>query len=331
MVKYIIKRVLWTIPVLLVVIIAVFTIMYFTPGDAVYALMGSDITEEQYEAKAKDLGIDGTYGERLSRYLFNIVTKFDFGKSYINNRPVAKQIIERLKPSFIIGIFSVLISQLIAIPIGVIAATHHQKPLDYGIITGCVVFSCVPQYIIAVFLMLIFCLKLRWFPAAGISSWKHYVLPIVSGLIGGGVQTIKMTRSSMLEVIRQDYIRTARAKGVSERSVIYKHTLKNALIPVLTMIGMQVGGAMGGSILAETVFTIPGMGLLLKEATSNMDFPIVMGCIIFMTTVMAVMNLLTDIVYGLVDPRVYTSLYGGSARKRKKKVATSVNGIGGAA
>lgn len=327
MFKYIIKRILWTIPVLLVVIVAVFTIMYFTPGDAVYALLGTDITQEQYEAKAKDMGIDGSYGERLGRYLFNIVTKFDFGKSYINNRPVTTQIAERLKPSIIIGVVSVLITQMIAVPIGVLAATHHQKPLDYGIITGCAIFSCIPQYIIAVFLMLIFCLKLKWFPAAGIYTWKHYVLPIVAVLIGGGVQTIKMTRSSMLEVIRQDYIRTARAKGAPEKSVIYKHTLKNALIPVLTTIGMQIGGSLGGSILVETVFTIPGMGLLLTEATKNLDFPMIMGCIIFMTIIMAIMNLLTDIVYGLVDPRVYTSLYGGF-RKKKKKAKISEGVVG---
>ena len=318
MVKYIIKRLLWTIPVLLVVIIAVFTIMYFTPGDSIYALYGQDITQEQYDKLAESMGLSGGYWERLGNYLWGIVSRFDFGSSYVSKRPVVTMIAERLKPSLIIGIFSVIFSQLIAIPIGIVAATHHQKGLDLGIITGCVVFSCIPQYIIAVFLMLIFCLQLRWFPAAGISSWKHYVLPIVAGLIGGGVQTIKMTRSSMLEVIRQDYIRTARAKGVPERSVIYKHTLKNALIPVLTTIGMQVGGAMGGSILAETVFTIPGMGLLLREATGNLDFPVIMGNIIFMTTCHAVINLLTDIVYGFVDPRVYVSLYGKKREKKKK-------------
>lgn len=319
MVKYIIKRILWTIPVLLVVIIAVFTIVDFTPGDPIYALYGSNITDEQYELKAIDMGLDGTFGERLGRYLLNIVTKLDFGKSYINKRSVTAQIAERVKPSLIIGIFSVLLSQIIAIPIGVAAATHHQRPFDYGVITGCVIFSSIPMYIIAVFLMLIFCLKLQWLPAAGISTWKHYILPVASGLLGGSVQTIKMTRSSMLEVIRQDYIRTARAKGVPERTVIYKHALKNGLIPVLTMIGMQVGGSMGGSILTETVFTIPGMGILLKEATTNLDFPVIMGCIIFMTTIMALMNLLTDIVYGLVDPRVYVSLYGGARKTARKK------------
>lgn len=330
MLKYIIKRILWTIPVLLAVIIVVFTIMYFTPGDAVYVLYGMNITEEQYEAYAEVMGINGTYWERLGRYLGGIITKFDFGNSYISKRPVIDMIKDRIKPTLIIGIFSVIISQLIAIPIGIFAATHHQKPVDYGIIALCVVFSCIPQYIIAVFFMLIFCLKLGWFPAAGISTWKHYVLPIASGLLGGGVQTIKMTRSSMLEVIRQDYIRTARAKGVPERMVIYKHTLKNALIPVLTMIGMQIGAAMGGSILAETVFTIPGMGLLLREAISNLDFPVIMGNILLMTTIHAVVNLLTDIVYGLVDPRVYISLYG-QKKDRKKKNQVAASGAGGAA
>lgn len=329
MVKYIIKRLLWTIPVLLVVIIAVFTIMYFTPGDSIYALYGQDITQEQYDKLAESMGLSGGYWERLGNYIWGIVSRLDFGNSYISKRPVTTMIAERLKPSLIIGIFSVIFSQLLAIPIGILAATHHQKPLDWGIITGCVVFSCIPQYIIAVFLMLIFCLQLRWLPAAGISSWRHYILPIVAGLIGGGVQTIKMTRSSMLEVIRQDYIRTARAKGVPERSVIYKHTLKNALIPVLTTIGMQVGGAMGGSILAETVFTIPGMGLLLREATSNLDFPVIMGNIIFMTTCHALINLLTDIVYGFVDPRVYVSLYG--KKREKKKRTPAVTNTGGAA
>lgn len=317
--KYIIKRILWMIPVMLCVIILVFTIMYFTPGDPALAVLGSNYTPEAYEAKVQEMGLDQPYIVQLGNYIFNIVTKFDFGQSYINNRSVSAQILERLQPTLIIGVFGVLLSQAIAIPVGVVAATHHGKPLDYSVTTFCIVLAAIPGFLLAVFLMLLFCMKLKWLPASGVASWKGYILPVICSVFAPMVSSCRMTRSSMLEVIRQDYIRTARAKGVSERDVVRKHALKNALIPVLTMMGMHLGGAMGGSILVETIFTVPGIGTLMKSAIYNLDYPVVEGCVIFISFIMSLLMLLTDLAYAAVDPRVRDQMSGGKRKKRHAK------------
>lgn len=324
MVKYILKRILWMIPIMLCVVIIVFTIMYFTPGDPVMAILGSSYTQEAYEIKAHEMGLDQPFVAQLFNYLKNVVTKFDFGRSYINNLSVSAQIIDRVQPTFIIAVLGVLLSQLIAIPVGVMAATHHMKPLDYTVTSLCVILAAIPGFLLAVFLMLLFCLKLKWLPAAGITNWTGYILPIICSVFGPMVASCRMTRSSMLEVVRQDYIRTARAKGVSEGDVIRRHALKNALIPVLTMLGMHLGGAMGGSILVETIFTVPGLGTLMKQAIYNQDYPLIQGCVIFISFIMCMMNLLTDLAYAVVDPRVYDQMSGGGKKKRRKKTKQSL-------
>lgn len=319
MAKYIIKRILWMIPVLLCVIILVFTVMHFTPGDPAMAVLGTNYTPEAYAAKVKEMGLDKPYIVQLGTYIKNIVTKFDFGRSYISNRSVTTQLVERMKPTLIIGFLGVLLSQLIAIPVGIVAATHHGKPLDYTVSTLCIILAAIPGFLLAVFLMLLFCLKLKWLPASGIASWQSYILPVVCSIFAPMVSSCRMTRSSMLEVVRQDYIRTARAKGVSEHDVIHKHALKNALIPVLTMMGMHLGGAMGGSILVETIFTVPGIGTLMKNAIYNQDYPVVEGCVIFISFLMSLLMLLTDLAYAAVDPRVRDEMSGGKKKKRRQK------------
>lgn len=319
MIKYVLKRILWMIPIMLCVVIIVFTIMYFTPGDPVLAILGTGYTQEAYDAKMHALGLDQPYIVQLWDYIKGIVTRFDFGTSYLNNRAVTTQLFERFKPTFIIAVCGVLLSQAIAIPVGVTAATHHMKPLDYTVTTFCIVLAAIPAFLLAVFFMLLFCLKLKWLPASGITTWTGYILPIVCSIFNPMVSSCRMTRSSMLEVIRQDYVRTARAKGVPEREVIHKHALKNALIPVLTMMGMHLGGALGGSILVETIFTVPGLGTLMKTAIYNQDYPLVCGCVIFISFMMSMLMLLTDVAYAFVDPRVRDQMAGGSKKKRRKQ------------
>ena len=312
------------IPIVLGVVIIVFTIMYLTPGDPVASMLGTNYTQESYAIKTKELGLDQPYIVQLWNYIKGIITKFDLGTSYITKRSVRDQIFERFKPTFIIGILSVLLSSIIAIPVGIFAARHHQKPLDYTVTTACVVFAAIPGFLLAIILMLIFCLNLRILPASGITSWKGYILPIICSIFGPMVSTCRMTRSSMLEVVRQDYIRTARAKGLAEGTIMRRHALKNALIPVLTMLGMHIGGALGGSILVETIYTVPGLGVLMKEAINNLDYPLVQGCVLFMAFIMCLMNLLTDLAYGLVDPRVHDQMSGGLKRKKGKTRQTEV-------
>lgn len=319
MAKYILKRVLWTIPIMFCVVFLVFTILYFTPGDPAVAILGAGFTEEAYAIKRHELGLDLPYIVQLWNYIKGIVLHFDFGTSYINNRSVATQILERFPVSLIIGVCGTLLSQVIAIPIGVVAATHHMKPLDYTVTTICVILAAIPAFLVAVFFMMLFCLKLKWLPASGITSWTGFILPILCVVFSPAAASCRMTRSSMLEVIRQDYVRTARAKGVPEKEVIRKHALKNGLIPVLTMMGMHLGGSMGGSILVETIFTVPGLGIMMKTAINNQDTPVVCGVVIFIAFMMSMMMLLTDIGYALVDPRVRDQMAGGKKKKRRKK------------
>lgn len=306
------------IPVILVVVIVVFTIMYFSPGDPVKYILGSNITDEIYAAKKAAMGLDQPYYIQLFNYLKNIIIHFDFGTSYVNNRSVITQIGERIGVTLIISIASTILSQFIAIPAGISAAKHQGRFLDGFFTSLSVILAAIPGYLLAVYGMLLFCAKLKWFPAAGIDDWRGYVLPIFCGIFGHAAATCRMTRSSMLEVIRADYVRTARAKGVPEKVVINKHALNNALIPVLTMLGMHLSGCVAGSILIETIFTVPGMGILMKGAIASYDYPLVMGCIIITSFCVAVLSLLTDIAYAVVDPRVYDQISGGKKRKKKE-------------
>jgi peptide/nickel transport system permease protein len=283
----------------------------------VAAILGPNYTQEQYDAKAEQLGLDRPFAVQLWSYVKGIVTKFDFGVSYGTKRPVREQILDRFKPTLIIGVMGVLVSSLIAVPLGILAATKHSSPFDYGVQTFTIIFAAVPGFWLAMMLMLLFCLKLKWFPAAGILTWKGFVLPIFCSALQPLVTTCRMTRSSMLEVIRQDYIRTARAKGLSEGVITRKHALSNALIPVLTILGMHLGGALGGSILVETIFTVPGLGVLMKDAIKNSDYPLIQGSVLFVSFLFCAMNLLTDLAYGVVDPRVREQL---SSTKKKNKI-----------
>ena len=319
MIKFVVKRLLWMIPILLGVVIIVFTIQHFTPGDPVAAILGQNYTEEQYAIKEAEMGLDQPYLVQLWDYIKGLITKFDLGQSYTSKRDVKILISERFKPTIIIGVLSVLVSTVIAMPLGVFAATRQGTALDAGTVGVSIVLSAVPSYWLAMMMLLWFCLKLPIFPAAGIESWKGYVLPVVCSVLNPLIVTLRMTRTSMLEVIRSDYVRTARAKGVPEGLVLRRHALGNALIPVLTSLGQHLGGALGGSILVETIFTVPGMGILMKEAIAGFDYPLVQGCVLVLSFIMCMMNLLTDLAYGIVDPRVRDQYRGG---KKKKRVNT---------
>jgi len=321
MLKFIIKRILWMIPIMLGVIVIVFTIEYFTPGDPVLSILGTNFTEEQYAQKAAELGVDKPYIVQLGNYIWKIITKFDFGTSFTTKRSVTTQLMERFKPTFIIGVVGVIVSALIAIPLGVYAALHHAKPSDFIITAISIIFAAVPGFWLAIMLMLIFCLRLNILPAAGIDTWKGYILPIFCSALGPFVMTCRMTRSSMLEVVRQDYIRTAKAKGLPQGDITRRHTLRNAMIPVITLLAMNLGHSLGGSIMVETIFTVPGIGILMRNAIGQLDYPMIHGGVLFLAFVMCVMNLLADLAYAVVDPRVFDQYVGGKRRKRKKEAA----------
>ena len=227
----------------------------------------------------------------------------------------------RIPNTLKLGIGAMIISICIGIPLGLVAALHQNSAIDYATTTFAVIMNAMPGFLVAVILMLVFALKLGWFPPSGADGWKSFVLPIIAAGIGPITQDARMTRSSVLEVIRQDYVRTARAKGIAEEQVISRHVLKNALIPILTMVGSGLGSCLAGSILVEMIFNIPGMGMLINSSIMSKDFITVQGCVVVCAVVVALANLLTDLAYAFVDPRIMAQYTGGNKRKKAAKEA----------
>lgn len=318
MLKYIIKRILLMIPVLLGVLLIVFTISHFMPGDPVISVLGTEFTEEEYQAKKHEMGLDQSFFEQFFNYVYKLVTKGDLGTSYATSLPVANEIRNRMWISLAIGVLGLLVTALIGIPFGILSATKQYSGWDYSVTVAAMFFASVPGFWLALMMMIVFALKLRWLPASGISTWKHYIMPVLCNAMMSVASTTRMTRSSMLECIRQDYIRTARAKGVQERVVVYKHALVNALIPVITIIGSQVGALVGGSVVVETIFSIPGMGMYLMSSISTRDFPAIMGVVVVLSVFASAANLPVDIIYSIADPRIKAQ-FAGTNRNRKKK------------
>lgn len=302
--RYIMKRILMMIPVLIGVVIIIFTINYFSSVSPAVVICGPTATQEQLDAKTVELGLDKPYIVQLTNYFWNIVSKGSFGESFIYKQPVFSLMMSRMPVTIKIGFFAALLSAVIGIPLGILAAVKQNSIFDYISTVLSVVLSAMPPFFVCLILMLFFSVRLKWFPVQGISGWKSFVLPIIATGIMPIAMTTRMTRSSMLEVIRQDYIRTARAKGASERAIIWKHTLKNALIPIITVVGMNLGLSMTGSVLCETIFNIPGLGLLMNNSIAMCDFITTQGCVLICAFIISGMNLITDLCYALVDPRI---------------------------
>lgn len=317
MFKYVIKRLLLMIPVMIGVLFIVFFISYITPGDAATAILGANYTPEAYAELAHSLGIDRPFIVQFLDYLSGIVTRFDLGDSYVYHTSVAAGILSRIGITLRIGLLGVLLTIVIGLPIGIISATKQHSLLDNCVTVLSMVMAAMPGFWIAMMLMILFALNLRILPASGVTSWKGYILPVVCNAMASLAVMVRMTRSSMLEVIHQDYIRTARAKGLSERRIVFKHALKNALMPVITVVGMQISMIMGGSVIIETIFNINGIGLYMLQGINSRDYPIICGCVLVISLTVCMLNLVVDLVYAFIDPRV-KSQYAGVSPKRAK-------------
>jgi peptide/nickel transport system permease protein len=269
---------------------------------------------DQLEQKREELGLNEPYLVRLTSYLSAVYLHFDFGRSYINNRSISAQIRERFTRTLLIASLSVLLSIAVGVPLGIIAAVNQYSWKDNFSMFMSLVASSMPGFWIALMMSLIFAQKLGWLPATGIASWKSYIMPVIATAIGGIAVMSRQTRSSMLEVIRSDFITTARAKGQSERKVIYSHALRNALIPIVTSAGGAFGFQLGGALIAETVFSVPGLGLFMMNAISQRDYPAIQGAVIFLAVLFGLVMLLVDILYAFIDPRIKSQYQG----RRKK-------------
>ncbi len=315
--KYILRRLLWMIPVILGVTILIFTIMFFIPGDPVKLLLGPDSTPEQVEAKRVELGgLDDSYLTRLGRYVGGIVTRFDFGESWVYNTPVTSELLSRLPRTLAISLACMLLQIFIGIPLGVVAAVNHNKwGGDRVTMFIALIGISMPEFWVALMLVLLFALNLGWLPPYGIGSWVNYILPVIALSLAGIATQARQTRSSMLEVIRSDYITTARSKGMSEMQILFKHALPNALLPVITVIGNGLGRLLAGAVVIEAIFSIPGVGMYLVGGINTRDYNVVMSSVIILAIVFALIMLLMDLMYAAIDPRIKSQF---TAKKKRR-------------
>ena len=291
------------IPLLIGLTLIVFLILHLAPGDPVDLMVGPNVTPEVYENITKKLGLDRPLYVQYFTFLKNIL-RGDLGTSILKNVPVKDLIAERLPITLTLGVLSLLVSFAIALPIGIQAAKHRNKPVDYLSMTFALLGISIPTFGLGLSLLYIFAYKLRWFPVSGYGTLKHLVLPVFTVGLTDAAVTARMVRSSMLEVMGEDYIRTARAKGLSEKVVMNKHALKNALISIITLLGMRIGWILGGSAILETVFSIPGLGRLMIDGIFSRDYPVVQGSMLILGASVLFGNLIADILYAVVDPRI---------------------------
>jgi len=303
MLKFIGKRLLMLIPVLIGVSLIVFTLMQLSPGDPAMIILGAQAAPEDIANLREEMGLNDPLVVQFFRFLLGMFT-LDFGTSYKDGMPVLTKLLEALPYTAQLTFSAILLALIVGIPAGIISATKQYSIFDRIASVLALIGFSTPNFWLSIMLILVFSVNLQWLPVSGTGSILHLVLPSIAlGLQSAAVFT-RMTRSSMLEVLNMDYIRTARAKGLSERVVILKHALKNALIPVITVVGLQIGLLFGGAILTETVFAWPGVGRLMIDSIRAKDTPVVQGGVIFTASIFVFINLLVDILYAYVDPRV---------------------------
>ncbi|MET3289454.1 UNVERIFIED_CONTAM: peptide/nickel transport system permease protein [Brevibacillus sp. OAP136] len=303
MYKFILRRLAMLIPVLLGVSFIVFTIMDLTPGDPVEMYLGDNYTAEAHATMTKELGLDQPFFVRYINYIGHVI-QGDFGISYSTKQAVSAEIEARFPSTIILAISALIFAIVLGIPLGTISAAKQYSAIDSVSMFAALIGVSMPNFWLGLMLILILAANLGWFPSANFDGAKSLVLPAITLSANSLAIITRMTRSSMLETIRQDYIRTARAKGVKEFKVIIKHALRNAMIPIITVAGLQFGFSIGGAVLVETVFSWPGIGRLLVETIKLKDTPVVLAIVLVMATMFTVINLITDIMYAYFDPRI---------------------------
>lgn len=318
--RYILKRSLMMILVILGVILVVYAIMDMSPIDPAKVILGDSATEETVAQLREEMGLDDPFIVRYFRYVLNLL-KGDMGVSYRNKVSVASQIGDRLPNTILLATCGVLFS-LIGIPIGVATAKRQYSTFDNVTMVVTLFAAAAPAFWYGLILVMIFSLNLRWFPSAGMGKGfvdllRSLVLPAITIGIHGAANNARTTRSSMLEVMRQDYVDTARAKGLEDKVITSRHMLRNALIPVVTVVGLNFGVLLGGSVLTETVFSWPGVGRFVVESIKTQDIPSVLGSVVTLAIMFSIVNLLVDILYAFIDPRIKAQYKGrvGVARK----------------
>lgn len=303
MVKYILQRLCMMVVVVLGISFIVFTIMNLTPGNPAQLILGQSASPEQVAKLEAEMGLNDPFFVRYFDYITDMF-QGEFGNSYQTKLPVFEEILSRFPTTLTLAAVAMFFATLIGVPVGVISAVRQYSFVDAVSTVAALIFASIPSFVLGLVLMLVFALNLHWLPATGLQDISGYILPAVTLSTGTMATLVRMTRSTMLEVLKQDYIRTARAKGAEEKSVILKHSLRNALLPIITVIGVDFGYLLAGTVVIESVFAISGIGSLLITSIRMKDTPVVMAAIMFVTIAYSLVNLLVDIIYAYIDPRI---------------------------
>jgi peptide/nickel transport system permease protein len=311
MTAYILRRLVMLVPVLIVVGVVVFGLVHLTPGDPAAVILGDRATPEDIARLRDQLGLNDPLPVQFVHWFGNVL-RLDFGESIFLGEPVTQALLDRVQPTLLLTLYALSIQVLIGIPAGVLAAVRYNSPLDRALTVMAISGSAIPTFFLGILLILIFAVRLRWLPSGGYVPFgedpaahvKGMLMPAFAlGFSAAGLLA-RLVRSSMLDVLREDYVRTAFAKGLPEQLVIVRHALRNALIPALTIIGISLGALLGGAVVTETVFTIPGMGRLVVQSIARRDYPVIQGAIIAIAMTYVLVNLVVDVLYVYIDPRV---------------------------
>lgn len=305
MAAYLIKRLTQGLIVLFLVSFLTFLVMYFMPGDPARTMVGqAHVTEEQLDAIRDKWGLNDPWYVRYGDWITNLATG-DLGTSMMRpGQGIGSMIGNAASMTVRLNVLSYALALVIALPVGVLAATKRNSVLDYFTTIGSTIGVAVPNYWIGVMAIVLFSIKLGWLPAYGADSWRSYILPVVVLSIEEMAALMRLMRGTTIEVLGQDYVKTAQAKGLARNAILYRHVVRNAMLPVITMIGYRIAFILSGTIVLETVFSWPGLGQLFFDAITNQDMQVVQAIVLLLTTVVVVMNILTDLTYAFIDPRV---------------------------
>jgi peptide/nickel transport system permease protein len=327
MLRYVVKRLLWLIPVVIGVITIVFLITAITPGDPIAQLLSKEATEAQREALRHQLGLDLPLFTRWVNYVIGVFTRFDFGLSYQTGQPIKGELLSHLPVTILLAVFGVSFGVLTGLPLGIVASLKQYTWIDSAALVFSVLLFSIPNFWLALMLLKVFAVDLHWLPSFGITRITGWVLPILVAGLGSTTFIARISRSSMLQVMREDYIRTARAKGQRESVTVTRHMLRNAMIPIVTSVGSGLGNSLGGNMAIEAVFALPGLGNYVVLAIAGRNYPSMLGGILVISIMFTLINLLVDLSYVAIDPRLKTQLFKKRVKRKNLKKMIQQQGV----
>ena len=319
MIRYIIKRILTIIPVVLLVAIVVFTVMYFSPGNPAEIILGGSATQEEVAQLEAQLGLDQPFFVQLGKFMYNTFLRFDLGRSYSNNIEISKELALRFPLTLRLAVFAIILELIIGIPLGMVSAVNRNRWPDHVCMVIALIGVSVPSFWIGIELILLFANKWHLLPAFGVKTWLGWILPVFVVSLRGTAQMARQARSSMLEVINSDYVVTARAKGLTENSILFRYALPNALIPLIQTAGNSFATSLGGAIVIESLFSIPGIGQYMVQAIAGRDYTVIRGTVVVLSIAFCIIMLIVDLAFAFVDPRIKAQYEGKKRRHTYKK------------